>query len=60
MLVLKPRIFGINQTQHNDDIICGDSYDNMLATGSYDGSIYVWNTDSEKLFISLQKGFKDS
>jgi hypothetical protein len=30
----------------------------MLATGSYDGKIIVWNTDNEKPILTLQKNQK--
>ncbi len=50
----KPRLFWHGQFQHNDDILCSDSYNSLLATGSYDGQIKIWSMETQRLFMCLQ------
>jgi hypothetical protein len=45
--------------KHKDDILTADLCESMLATGSYDGEINVWNINSEKLIACLKKGNSD-
>lgn len=43
---------------HKDDILSLESLfpiSNIMCTASYDGEIYVWSIDTEKLIMSLRK-----
>jgi hypothetical protein len=50
----KPRLLWHGQFQHNDDILCSDAYNSLLATGSYDGQIKIWSTETQRLFVCMQ------
>ncbi|XP_013420475.1 WD repeat-containing protein on Y chromosome isoform X3 [Lingula anatina] len=42
---------------HKEDILSVDYCPpNLLATGTFDGEIVVWSTDTDKLFLRLRKG----
>lgn len=47
------------ETQHSDDILCCDSYNTLLATGSYDGQIKIWSIETQRLFACLQNAYPD-
>jgi len=43
---------------HQDDILCmaHTKAPNLLVTGSYDGNIFVWNDETQQVFVQLRSG----
>ena len=48
-----------NGTPHNDDIITMDYCPpHYLATGSFDGDVVIWNTETERIVSRFQSMMK--
>ena len=56
----KPTLLWRGDTQHTDDILCSDSFNSLLATGSYDGQIKIWSIETQQLFACLQNSNKQA
>lgn len=49
----------VEGTPHNDDIIAMDYCPpHYLATGSFDGNLLVWNTDTERIMSQFRSMLK--
>jgi WD40 repeat protein len=57
--VANPVLLWHGDTQHDDDILCCDSYNTLLATGSYDGQIKIWSIETQRLFSCLQNAYPE-
>ena len=44
--------------QHIEDILCADLSFPYLVTGSYDGMLILWNTETEKELSRTRSGIK--
>ena len=53
---IKPEQLWKGEFQHKEDILCSDSFKDILVTGSFDGEINVWSLDTQNLFMCLRKG----
>lgn len=50
----QPKLLYGGIDQHDDEILCSEFYNNLLATGGSEGTIKIWSIDTKRLFLVLR------